>query len=113
MRRRNAPNRSPLMVSVWAEIGAGRISEAFIQDKNPDAYVDGVCEGSEITVNPVHQTVDTLVHEVLHRLYPQWKENYVRRTTSLLRNQMTDEETVRLYNEYQKRVKRLKHSRTA
>lgn len=98
--------RDPLMVRVWAELGAGRITEAFIRDGK--AFTDGYCIGGHITVNPVHQTVDTVIHELLHRLNPEWSEAYVRRTTSYLRNRMTDEETVAFYDEYCKRAKKRK-----
>lgn len=99
--------RTPLMVQVWAEVGAGRIREAFIHDDKQ--FVDGETQGTgHITINPVHQTCDTLIHEILHRLHPQWSERYVRRTTTYLRRRMTDAETQMLYDEYQKRVKRRK-----
>ena len=97
--------RSPLMVRVWAEVGAGRIREAFVASKKE--FVDGECAHTgHITVNPVHQTCDTLIHEILHRLHPAWSERYVRRTTTYLRRRMTDEETHQLYKEYQRRVRR-------
>lgn len=91
------------MVRVWAELGSGRISEAYIKDGRyfTDGFTD---DGSKhITVNPCHQTVDTVIHEILHRLHPEWNENYVRRTTTYLRRRMTDEETMAFYAEYQKR----------
>jgi hypothetical protein len=99
--------RTPLMVRVWAEVGAGRIRESFIHDTK--VFVDGETQPSgHITINPVHQTCDTLIHEILHRLHPQWSERYVRRTTTYIRRRMTDAETQMLYQEYQTRVKRRK-----
>lgn len=98
--------RDPLMVRVWTELGAGKITEAFIADKGlmTDGYID---DGSKhITVNPVHQTVDTVIHELLHRLHPSWKESYVRRTTTYLRRRMTDAETIAFYQEYQARSRK-------
>lgn len=98
--------RPPLMVRVWAELGAGNIAEGFLKDRK--AFTDGVILGKHITVNPVHQTVDTVIHELLHRLHPEWKESYVRRTTTYLRRRMSDEETMTFYQEYQTRVKKKK-----
>ncbi len=104
MTRKHA--RPPMLVRVWAEIGAGKITEAFIRDRGH--FTDGyICNG-HITINPAHQTVDTLIHEILHRLHPEWSERYVRRTTTYLRNRMTDEETLAFYGEYQRRAKRRK-----
>jgi len=98
--------RPPLLVKIWAELGAGGITEAFLKDKH--AFTDGFTLGKRITVNPVHQTVDTVIHELLHRLHPQWSERYVRRTTTWLRRRMTDEETIAFYHEYQARVPKRK-----
>jgi hypothetical protein len=56
----------------------------------------------------VHQTVDTVLHELLHRLHPAWSESYVRRTTTYLRRKMTEQETVMFFEEYQRRAKRRK-----
>jgi hypothetical protein len=44
----------------------------------------------------------------LHRLEPQWSENYVRRTTTWLMRRMSDEQIQALYEEYGKRVKKRK-----
>jgi hypothetical protein len=100
------------MVRVWAELGAGKITEAYIVDREGRArvFTHGVMdEGSKhITINPVHAVVDTVIHEILHRLEPEWDENYVRRTTSFLRTRMTDGETQAFYDEYQRRKRRRK-----
>lgn len=107
MAKRNP--RPPLMVRVWTELGAGRISEAYIKDGKH--FTDGFANGTgHITVNPVHQTVDTLIHEILHRLHPEWSENYVRRTTTFIRRRMTDEETLAFYQEYEKRKRKRKRT---
>lgn len=94
-----------LLGRVWAEIGAGKITEAFIKDGA--AMTDGmVMGGSHITINPAHQTVDTVIHECLHRAFPAWSEAYVRRTTSYLRRRMSDEEVQEMYAEYQRRARK-------
>lgn len=96
-----------LIGRVWAEIGAGRITEAFIQDGA--ALTDGYYNGSgHVVINPVHQTVDTLIHEILHRLHPHWSEAYIRRTTTYLRRRMGDEEVQAMYREFQKRARKRK-----
>jgi hypothetical protein len=99
---------SPLIARVWAELHEGRISEAYIQ--TPGYLVDGVTKDSSghITINPAHAIVDTLIHELLHRLHPEWSENYVRRTVSLLRNQMTDTQVQAFYRAYRRIARRRK-----
>ena len=64
-----------------------------------------------ITVNPVHQTVDTLIHECLHRAFPSWAESYVRRTTTYVRKRMSDDEIQAMYAEFQKRARKRKSAR--
>jgi hypothetical protein len=98
--------RPGLLVRVLTEIGTGAITEGFLSDK--DLFVHGETVGRRITINPAIATVDTLIHETLHRLEPQWSENYVRRTTTWLMRRMSDEQIQALYEEYGKRVKKRK-----
>lgn len=96
-----------LLGRIWAELGAGQITEAFIRDGA--SFTDGWYNGhGHITVNPVHHTIDTLIHEILHRLHPQWSETYIRRTTTYLRRLMSDEEITAMYDEFQKRARKRK-----
>jgi len=53
----------------------------------------------------VPEVVDTIIHELLHRLYPHWSERYIKNRTSYLMKRMTDEEVQLLYDEYQRRRK--------
>ena len=104
---KKSPRDWALLGTVWAELGSGRITEAFIAHR--DSFVDGHYNGhGHITVNPVHQTIDTLIHEILHRAFPAWSETYVRRTTTYLRKRMSDEELQAMYAEYTKRAKKRK-----
>jgi hypothetical protein len=94
-----------LIGRVWSEIGSGRISEGFIKDGMN--FTDGFYNGNgHITVNPAQQTVETVIHECLHRAFPAWSENYVRRTTTYLRRRMSDEEVQAMYAEYLKRARK-------
>jgi hypothetical protein len=104
MPKRRKPD--PLLLRVCAELGAGRISEGEIRDAK--VHVDGICDGRRIIVNPAPAMVDTVIHECIHRLHPEWSESYVRgRTTRLLRA-LTDEQVQTIYGEYQRRKSRRK-----
>jgi hypothetical protein len=94
--------RPLLLLRVLAELGAGQIREAFIPSER-HYFVDGETEGRDITINPVPEVVDTIIHELLHRLYPTWSERYIKNRTSYLMRRMTDEEVQLLYDEYQRR----------
>lgn len=102
----------PLLLRVCAELGAGRISEAFIVD-TPGIQCDGFTDDASkhITINPTFQTIDTVIHELLHRLYPAWSETYVRNRTTFLRRRMSDADVRAVYSEYQQRVHRRKRPR--
>jgi len=92
-----------LIGSVFAEVGSGRITRAFIRDGR--SLTDGVYSNGRIVINEDHQTADTLIHECLHRSHPSWSERYVRRTTSYIRRRMSDEEVMALVGEYKKRAR--------
>lgn len=91
----------PLLLRVMAEIGAGRITEAYIHD--PGLMTEGVTEGKWITVNPAHAIVDVILHEALHRAFPRWSERTVRQKTSYLCRRLSDAEVQTIYQEYQRR----------
>jgi hypothetical protein len=103
--------REALMVSVWAELGAGRITEDYIEDRQQ--FVDGYIEGGHITINPIAATVESCIHEILHRLHGEWGEAYVSNRTTYLLRRMTDAEIQQFYDEYQKRVKKKRRRRRA
>lgn len=94
----------PLILDEFAK---GRISEAHIVPKAPGVRegISGWTNFHEIVINPIPDVVDTLVHELLHRRYPKWKEPYVVARTTEICRAMTHDERHTLYKLYQK-VKR-------
>lgn len=92
--------RPALLVQVLMEIGSGRIDERWIANK--DTFVSGLCDGRTVTVNPAVDVVDTLLHEALHRMRPEWSEAYVRNRTTWLMRRMDDSQIQALYESYQK-----------
>tara|TARA_R100001086_G_scaffold70468_1_gene33680 strand:+ start:618 stop:965 length:348 start_codon:yes stop_codon:yes gene_type:complete len=102
-KKRKSVNKK-LWLSLWAELGAAPITEAFLS--SDDTYVEGLCDiDGSVTVNPAHNTVDTVIHELLHRMYPERSERSVRRTTSMLRKTLSDNEVQLFYEEYKRRRK--------
>lgn len=64
-------------------------------------YADG-----HIEVNAVQSIVDTVVHELLHSMFPDYSEGTVKRLTTQILRRMTDEEILAFYAAYRARVGR-------
>jgi hypothetical protein len=111
MSRRRSVKRDPLLLEVVAWVAAkGRITEGWKCDPDDPKglWLQGMACGSTVHVNPVPDTLDTLIHEVLHVIRPEFKELGVRRRTSQLMKQMSDREVLALWAIYQDRLKREK-----
>lgn len=100
--------RDPLLIAVLAELGAGRISEDFVRSELPHVQVHGLMDGGHIIVNPIHEIVDTLLHEATHRARPDLSEIAVRRRTAKFMRCLTDPEIQAIYDLYQKVAKKVK-----
>jgi len=88
------------------ELAKGLIYEGQIIG-SPDQFVEGVCHvNGQITVNPSVNVVDTLIHELLHRRFPQWSEVFVRLETARVMRQMSDKDIALTYSKYKRRAKR-------
>lgn len=90
------PGRDPLLLQVAAAIGAGRISIRAIHEDGDRCHGVTLDDGS-IAISPIPSTVDTAVHEILHRLFPRWSERTVLAKTTYLLKRMTDAEMEMLY----------------
>lgn len=94
--------RDPLLVEVLAELGAGRISEDFIHSERKHLHILGLTDGQHIVINPMRETVDTVLHECLHRARPELSELAVRRRTAQFMRLLTDAEIQAIYDVYQR-----------
>ena len=94
---RKPPKRDTVLLEIAAAIGAGRIAIGHI-DMGDNEHVHGVTfsDGS-IVINPAVEIVDTVLHEVLHRLRPAWSERAVRARTRRLMNTLSHAEVECLY----------------
>jgi hypothetical protein len=104
LKKKRKSSNKKLWLSLWAELGAAPITEAYLS--SDDTYVEGLCDSDgSVTVNPAHSTIDTVIHELLHRMYPERSERSIRRTTSMLRETLSDSEVQLFYEEYKRRRK--------
>ena len=93
-----------LWLRLCVALGAAPINEAYVSSTENE-YIDGFCElkNGSITIAPHTHVVDTVIHELLHRMYPDRSERSVRRSTSMLLKTLTDEDVQWFYEEYQRR----------
>ena len=98
-------NNKKLWLRLRSELDTAKITEAYVSSE--DVYVDGLCHADgSVVINPQHQTVDTVIHELLHRIYPERSERSIRRTTTILRKTLTDKEVQQFYEKYKRRRKK-------
>ena len=95
-----------------AALGATPITETYIHG-DPGERVDGLAERGRVWINPIHQTVDTVLHELLHIMHPAWTEEYVRNRVTYLMNRLTPEETQTIYAAYQAKARPSKKAKKA
>lgn len=89
---------------VYAELTSGRIVEQPIVEHVPARKaIRGYCGvDGKVTVNPIPDILDTLVHELFHRRFPHWSERYVKQQTTMLIRSLTPEEQTHLFEKYSK-----------
>jgi len=105
LKKDRGESNKKLWLRLRSELKAAEITEAYVSAN--DVYVDGLCHADgSVVINPQHQTVDTVIHELLHRIYPERSERSVRRTTTILRKTLTDKEVQEFYEEYRRRRKK-------
>lgn len=91
-----------LWLEVVAGLGAGKVEARRIDDEDePGAVTYGVCEGGGTVVidEPAH-IVETLIHELVHRMRPSWSERKVRQAEQRLYARLTREDIETLYTIY-------------
>lgn len=95
---------------IFSELGKGNISEGWIPSEG-ELKIHGFCAGGKgsdrnITINPVHVMVDTLVHELLHRIHPDWTEKQVRVATAYMCRRFSDRTMQALYRKFKRMAKK-------
>jgi hypothetical protein len=86
------------------EVEIAPITEAYVLATEKE-YIEGFCdlERGSITIAPHTHVVSVVIHELLHRIYPERSERSVRRSTTILLKTLTDDEIQWFYAEYQRR----------
>jgi len=106
----NADARAALLLAVTDEMKRGRITEMHLDEGEDRSVWHGVCERphGHIYVDPVPDTLDTAVHELLHRMFPRWGEKRVLKTATSLVFGLSGAERRKLFALYTKVAKKRK-----
>jgi hypothetical protein len=90
----------PTLQAIYNELLKGLVYECALTEKGH--MVDGLSEGQKVFIDPRYAIVDTLIHELLHRMYPGWSETRVRRNTLLFMSRMREADLKRFYRAYRR-----------
>lgn len=108
-RRPVTPRSQKLLEKVYLQLGANKLHERWVDDERG---VLGLAEPGVITISPA-ALVPIIIHEALHRAYPESSELAVDAMTSYAYNRMTDDDCKRIMAVWAARAKRIKKATTA
>lgn len=95
---------TPLLIRLMSLLGETEVREEYIaKEKGRDIYGYLAVTG-QVVVNPAPHIVDTLLHELLHKLHPEHSERAVRSIVGKLMVRMSDEELQAVYEMYLQKV---------
>lgn len=97
--------QSPLLLRVMARFGEVEFVEGWLDRGQSGRHTLGLWQSDgTVTINPIPEMVDTIIHEIIHDLFPDYSERAVCSLTGKLRRQLSDEQMQTLYEEYKRRV---------
>lgn len=103
------PRSQKLLEKVYLQLGANDLRERWIDDRHG---VLGLAEPGVITVS-LAALVPVVLHEALHRAYPESSERAIDSLTSYVYNRMTDDDCKRIMAVWSSKAKRIKRPTTA
>jgi hypothetical protein len=95
------------IVDLETELANGRIYEAtLITDDG--AHLMGLCDHAKgaITIDPKVAIVSTLLHELIHRKFPNWSEQRVRKAEVYALRQLSQQDIQTWYRRYRRAVRK-------
>lgn len=92
--------RKLTLEDLWDEMQRGRIYECSLRDSSDKFQVDGLLSGASIYVDPRPAIIETLLHELMHRLKPKLCERTVTVTARNLAVQMDEATKLRWWKGY-------------
>ena len=95
------------IAALEAELSNGRIYEATLVTDD-GAHLLGMCDHANgaITIDPKVAIVSTLLHELIHRKYPDWSEARVRKAEISALKQLSQHDIQTWYRRYKRAVRK-------
>lgn len=90
----------PTLSDLESELALGRVYEGNLHD--PVWHLDGIQVGQSVYIDPRPAVLESLLHELLHRRYPQMGERAVTATARRLVASMDDAVKARWWRAYQR-----------
>lgn len=97
---------TPLLIKLLSLLGETDITEEYVKREGGRDIYGFVAPNGSITINPVPHIVDTLLHELMHKLHPEYSEKAVRSVVGKLTKHMTSEDMEAVYEMYLRRLNR-------
>lgn len=100
-----AKKHTPIMLRLMTLLGETEVSEGYVNKEAKRDIYGYLAPNGTIVVNPVPHIVDTLLHELLHKLHPTYTEQAVRSLVGKLMKQASDEDLCAIYDMYLNKVR--------
>lgn len=96
--------KSSKLLQLMARMGQVEVRPKYLPKSN-GLRVYGYCypDGS-IDVNPIPSVIDTVIHELLHSLHPEWSERSVKAQTTKLMHSMSDADVLAFWDAYEAKI---------
>ena len=98
------PVTRPTLADVWDELQRGRVYECSLSDKR--WHLDGLKDGQDVFIDVRPSILETLLHELLHRLKPRWGERRVTLEARHLLSHMSESQMRSWWTAYRRIRKR-------
>ena len=97
-------SRNGLLLQVMARLGELSFAEQYLP-MHKGYYTEGMWhEGGKIIVNPMPHVVDTVIHECLHEMFPQYSERAICSLTGKLMKRLSEDELQAIYAAYRRKI---------
>lgn len=94
-------------MAITAEFANGKIYEGSLRSDRTGEHLYGIVDvdRNEVIIDPRVCVVATLLHELIHRKFPEWSERRVQAAEQRALNAMSQQDIRTWYRRYRRAVK--------